>query len=75
MYIGYSKILPHSLTRRVPKLRIGGLQQESPAVRAAGQAQGYRNAASLLRPRLLVTGTALMMLNRGGERVRHGPKK
>ncbi len=37
VYTGYSKILPHSLTRRVPKLRIGGLhKKKAPTEAGAG---------------------------------------
>ncbi len=37
VYIGYSKILPHSLTRRVPKLRIGGLHKKKAPTEAGAK--------------------------------------
>jgi len=47
VYIGYSKILPHSLTRRVPKLRIGGLhKKKAPTEAGANERNSFKAAFS-----------------------------
>ncbi len=48
VYTGYSKILPLSLTKRLPKLRIGGLRQKkAPTEAGAGDRREMPPAYSL----------------------------